>query len=532
MISQLVPIIILLARAQWVWGIAIDTASSSPTILSRGAIGVNDFVSLLSELGLNSSISSTLNQQYQDVLSGPSSETPFSVAEIGCLTAQLVLGEDQVDREPVNQTVIDANWSQTCRLRPHCIIQPHNVTDVSVSIRIISSVGAKFTVRSGGHSPNPGASSIGEDGLLIDLSRLKTVTLSPDRCYARIGPGLRWNDVYAALDEEGTVVVGGRVPTVGVGGLILGGGYFFASNEVGLACDNVKNFEIVLSQWRHRGGPNFGIVTGYDLYTVPDVYHVWVELLIFHPDQATDVLDALAEWQDDGAINDIKSHTGLEIGLDVVSLGLFYTAPHRTSRPAAFSPFSKLTPLQVALPPTNMTFAVLSQLLEVEFPVSDGRYDYRGASSLPDANLTKKVYRFWRQEALAAREATGVTQSFVIQHVTENLVKMGSQRGGNPLNLQRAAQQWWTTLVRWDNAADDQTARAVSIATSQKWKELGEQKGLYVPFLYMNDASRDQDPLTSYGAVSVESLRQLAAKYDPGQVFQRQQNGGFLLGNV
>ncbi|KAM7211278.1 hypothetical protein V8F06_013335 [Rhypophila decipiens] len=452
-------------------------------------------------------------------------------------------------RVPLNQTVIDANWSQTCRLRPHCIIQPRNVTDVSVSIRIISWVGAKFTVRSGGHSPNPGASSIGEDGLLIDLSRLKTVTLSPDRCYARIGPGLRWNDVYAALDKEGTVVVGGRVPTVGVGGLILGGGYFFASNEVGLACDNVKNFEIVLSNgdivnanagthsdlfWALKGGgPNFGIVTGYDLYTVPDVYHVWVELLIFPPDQATDVLDALAEWQYDGAINDIKSHTGLEIGLDVVSLGLFYTAPHRTSRPAAFYPFSKLTPLQVALPPTNMTlpndqrpthfavttFAVLSQLLEVAFPASDGRYDYRGASSIADANLTKKVYRFWRQEALAAREATGVTQSFVIQHVTENLVKMGSQRGGNPLNL-------------WDNAADDQTARAVSIATSQKWKELGEQKGLYVPFLYMNDASRDQDPLTSYGAVSVESLRQLAAKYDPGQVFQRQQNDGFLLGNV
>ena len=537
------------AAALWTHGIfahahAADTPKvKGPDNLQNNAV---NFASLLNDLGLNTTTRSTLQQQYKDA---QSSLLPgLATAEVGCITAQWLLGEAQVDLEPLNQTSVDLNWSQTCRQRPRCIIQPRDAADVSVSIRIISSAGIKFAVRSGGHSPNPGSSSIGQDGILIDLSRLRTVALSKDRSFARVGPGLRWAEVYAALDPEKTVVVGGRLPTVGVGGLLLGGGYFFVSNEVGLACDNVKNFEVVLSNgtivnanaagahsdlfWALKGGgPNFGIVTGYDLYTVPDVYQVWGEILVFHPDQALDVLDAFAEWQQNGAKTDIKSHTALDISLDAVVLGLLYSSPHEIStRPAAFAPFAKLTPLQVALPPINTTFASVSQLLAVAFPATDARHDYRGASSRPDGPLTKQVYTFWRQEALAARQATGVTQSFAIQHVTDNLALLGKKRGGNPLDVPRGGLQWWTTLVSWEgSAADDEAARSVSIATSRKWKELGEPRGLHVPFLYMNDASRDQNPLGSYGRGSVARLKRVSAKYDGLQVFQRLQNGGFLL---
>ena len=34
----------------------------------------------------------------------------------------------------------------------------------------------------------------------------------------------------------------------------------------------------------------------------------------------------------------------------------------------------------------------------------------------------------------------------------------------------------WTTLVDWDNAKDNETVRAAPIATTNKWKELGEQR--------------------------------------------------------
>lgn len=69
----------------------------------------------------------------------------------------------------------------------------------------------------------------------------------------------------------------------------------------------------------------------------------------------------------------------------------------------------------------------------------------------------------------------------------------------------------------------------MAISTSEKWKELGEKRGSYLPFKYMNDASRDENPLRSYPTANLERLKAIAAKYDPLGVFQRLQNGGFLL---
>lgn len=103
-------------------------------------------------------------------------------------------------------------------------------TDVSVALKTIKFLKLPFATRSGGHSPNPGAASISEPGVLIDLQKLKQISVSADKKVATVGPGGRWGDVYAALDPYGVGVIGGRIPQVGIGGLILGGmslhGYF------------------------------------------------------------------------------------------------------------------------------------------------------------------------------------------------------------------------------------------------------------------------------------------------------------------
>lgn len=64
---------------------------------------------------------------------------------------------------------------------------------------------------------------------------------------ASIGAGARWQDVYTALETYGVTAPGGRTATVGVGGYMLAGGNNFYSSIVGLACDNVVNFEVVLA---------------------------------------------------------------------------------------------------------------------------------------------------------------------------------------------------------------------------------------------------------------------------------------------
>ena len=87
----------------------------------------------------------------------------------------------------------------------------------------------------------------------------------------------------------------------------------------------------------------------------------------------------------------------------------------------------------------------------------------------------------------------------------------------------------WTTLVDWTDAADDATVRAVPIAVTEAWKQQSEQRSLDIPFIFANDASRDQNPIASYGAANVQKLKKIAEKYGPERVFQNQQSGGFLL---
>lgn len=90
----------------------------------------------------------------------------------------------------------------------------------------------------------------------------------------------------------------------------------------------------------------------------------------------------------------------------------------------------------------------------------------------------------------------------------------------------------WTTLVDWDDAANDDLVRSVSIDTTNQWEKLGKERGTYLSFLFMNDGSRDQDPLASYGATNLAKLKKIAKKFDTNQVFQKQQKGGFKLSKV
>ena len=119
-------------------------------------------------------------------------------------------------------------------------------------------------MKSGGHATNPGFSST--HGVQISLTRFNTVKVNTKAQTVEIGPGLTWDDIYQRLDPYGVTVIGGRVPGVGVGGFILGGGegclsasryalsisiwilsgYSFKSNQYGLGFDNVVAYELVL----------------------------------------------------------------------------------------------------------------------------------------------------------------------------------------------------------------------------------------------------------------------------------------------
>lgn len=104
----------------------------------------------------------------------------------------------------------------------------------------------QFAVRGGGHSTRAGSNNI-DDGVTIDLRLMNTTTYDPQTTFASIGPGSLWHEVYATLDPRGITVAGGRAGSVGVAGFLTGGGNSFYTSQQGFACDNVKNFEVVLA---------------------------------------------------------------------------------------------------------------------------------------------------------------------------------------------------------------------------------------------------------------------------------------------
>lgn len=131
---------------------------------------------------------------------------------------------------------LDSYWAQQeCEVIPICVVRPHDVQQLCTAVTILKeeydkqrkelgngNVEGLFAIRSGGHSPVPGAASI-EGGAVLDLSLLCSVTPSEDGLSVAIGAGAKWMDVSKVLDEKNLAVVAGRNSAVGVGGLTLGG---------------------------------------------------------------------------------------------------------------------------------------------------------------------------------------------------------------------------------------------------------------------------------------------------------------------
>ena len=110
-------------------------------------------------------------------------------------------------------------------IRPQCIFMPTTVDEVSRFVKIIAprkGQDAKFAIRGGGHTLWKGAANI-EGGVTVDMRLMNQTVLSQDGKMAGLGPGGRFHDVYHQLSPHNLTVMGGRVPSIGVGGFLSSG---------------------------------------------------------------------------------------------------------------------------------------------------------------------------------------------------------------------------------------------------------------------------------------------------------------------
>jgi FAD/FMN-containing dehydrogenase len=159
--------------------------------------------------------------------------------------------------------------------RPAVIVQPATTDDVAAAVRAGRAAGLPIAIRGGGHSVS--GQAFAQDALVVDLRRMRAVTVEPERRIARAEGGALWEDVDGATVPHALYVPGGTFIDTGIGGLTLTGGIGFLMGTGGLTCDNLVGATVVAADgsvaiagdggdlellWALRGGGgNFGVVT-------------------------------------------------------------------------------------------------------------------------------------------------------------------------------------------------------------------------------------------------------------------------------
>src|SRR5512145_121276 len=172
--------------------------------------------------------------------------------------------------------------------RPRYIARCVDTADVIAAVTFGREHGLLVAIRGGGHN-GPGLGSC-DDGLVIDLSQMKSVRVDPQVKTVRVDAGCTSGDVDHATHAFGLAVPFGIVSSTGVAGLTLGGGTGYLTRKYGLTIDNLLEADVVLADgsfvtasneqhpdlfWGLRGGGgNFGVVTSFlfQAHTVDNVY--------------------------------------------------------------------------------------------------------------------------------------------------------------------------------------------------------------------------------------------------------------------
>ncbi len=187
-------------------------------------------------------------------------------------------------------------WNATVDKKPALIVRCAGVADVIHTVRWAVAEGLVLSVRGGGH--NIAGSAMCDGGVVLDLSRQKSVQVDPKTRRARVEPGATLADVDHETQRFGLATPLGINSTTGVAGLTLGGGFGWLSRRYGLTVDNLISADVVTAQgelvrasadentelfWALRGGGgNFGVVTSFEFQLHPVGPEVLAGLIV-HP---------------------------------------------------------------------------------------------------------------------------------------------------------------------------------------------------------------------------------------------------------
>lgn len=203
-----------------------------------------------------------------------------------------------------------ALWNGAVDRRPRFIARCLSTEDVTAALHFALERRLPISVRGGGHGV--AGTAVCDDGVVIDLSAMKAVTVDPVRATATVGAGALWRELDAATQAFGLATTGGIVSHTGVAGLTLGGGIGWLMRRHGVTVDNLLRAEVVTADGRRvtasedeepelfwglrGGGGGLGVVTSFTFRLHPVGPDVLAGQVLWDLDDAPDVLRAYRKF--------------------------------------------------------------------------------------------------------------------------------------------------------------------------------------------------------------------------------------------
>ena len=429
-----------------------------------------------------------------------------------------------------------AVWNGTVDRRPRLIARCRGSADVAAAVRFARECDLEIAVRGGGH--NVAGTAVCDDGIVIDLSAMRAVSVDPVGRTAHVQGGALWGDVDHETQAHGLATTGGIVSHTGVGGLSLGGGIGWLMRKHGLTVDNLVEAEVVTADgdvirasasdhpelfWALRGGGgNFGVVSSFRFRLHPVGPTVLAGPVFWAAEDTTDVLRFYREF-----VTDAPDELG-----NIVRLGTIPPLPV-VDEELHFRPAIAVASCYAG--PVEDGERVLRALRQFGTPLVDlvgprlyvdhqrgiddtvphGWHYYWKATNL--TGLSDEVIDIVAQHAYRARSPWSYAAMFhlggAVARAHGDATAYQGRDAEHNIIIDAA---WLPDQDETVGAAESAWARGIFAALQP------HRAGVYVNFLDSDDdAGRVRE---AYGDDTYRRLAEVKAKYDPDNVFHNNKN--------
>jgi FAD/FMN-containing dehydrogenase len=395
---------------------------------------------------------------------------------------------------------------------------------VKTAVEFARDEGLYPAIRAGGH--NAAGLAMIDDGLVIDVSRMKGISIDPTTRTAIAQTGLTWGEFDRETHMHGLATTGGLVSTTGIAGLTLGGGVGWLMGRCGLACDNTLKYDLVTANgemicasaqehsdlfWALKGGGgNFGAVTSitYRMYLIREV----VSGMVLHAlADASDVMKFYRDFTSAGLPDELTLYAAAlsaPDGTPVIALIPAWCGESLTEGERVLEPVRKFgSPIADLI--RRMPYPAMQQMVDVVAPYGLRSYwKARFLEHLPDEAIETFVE--------FANSRSSPRSLVIVEHAHGAVGRVPADATAFPA---RNAAYDFVVIAAWTQAHED----AQHLDWTRRFHAAMEPwscGAVYVNALDQDDTARIPE---AYG-MNYARLRMVKAQYDPENRFRRNQN--------